>query len=84
MRGATADPGVSRESAGVRAPGTYVPRVITDGTYFRGGERTCWNLRASQEPVVVELTGERFARLVLGVADARATAEEIEQALSRR
>ena len=84
VRGATADPGVTREPAGIRAPGTHLPRVITAGTYVRDGERTFWNLRASQEPVVVELTGERFARLVLGVADARVTAEEIEQALDRR
>lgn len=83
VRGATADPGMAREPAGVRAPGTYVPRVITAGTYHRDGERAFWNLRGSQQPVVVELTGERFARLVLGVDDARATAERIEQALSR-
>ena len=84
VRGAPADPGVSRESAGLRAPGTHLPRVITAGTYFKDGARTFWNLRASQQPVVVELTGERFARLVLGVDDARATAERIERSLSRR
>jgi hypothetical protein len=82
VRGATADPGVSRESAGIRAPGTHLPRVITAGTYYKDGERTFWNLRGSQEAVVVELSGERFARLVLGVADARAAAELIEQSLT--
>jgi len=84
VRGATADPGMSRESAGVRAPGTYVPRVITAGTYHRDGERTFWNLRASQQAVVIELTGERFRRLVLGVDDARATAERVERSLTHR
>jgi hypothetical protein len=33
---------------------------------------------------VIELTGERFSRLVLGVDDARATAGRIERALSPR
>lgn len=96
VRGATADPGMHRagpwafrssgsgNSIGVRSPGTYVPRVVVAGTYVKDGERTFWNLRERQEPVVVELTGEPFARLVLGVDDARATAERIEQALSRR
>ena len=84
VRGATADPGVTREPAGIRAPGTHLPRVITAGTYFKDGDRTFWNLRGSQQPVVVELSGERFARLVLGVDDARATAERIERALTRR
>jgi len=32
VRGATADPGMSREPAGIRAPGTHLPRVITAGT----------------------------------------------------
>jgi hypothetical protein len=83
VRGATADPGMAREHAGVRSPGTYVPRVITAGTYRKDGERTFWNLRASQQAVVIELTGHRFRRLVLGVADARTTAERVERALTR-
>jgi hypothetical protein len=84
VRGATADPGITRESAGIRAPGTHLPGVITSGTYVKDGKRTFWNLRASQEAVVIELTGERFSRLVLGVDDARATAERIERVLSPR
>jgi len=83
VRGATADPGVGREPAGIRSPGTYVPRVITAGSYRRDGEWTFWNLRASQQAVVVELTDERFRRLVLGVDDARAVAEQVERALTR-
>ena len=83
VRGATADPGVGRESAGIRSPGTYVPRVITAGSYRKDGEWTFWNLRGSQQAVVVELTGERFRRLVLGVDDARAVAERVERALTR-
>ena len=83
VRGATADPGVHRESAGIRSPGTYVPRVITSGSYRKDGEWAFWNLRASQQAVVVELTGERFRRLVLGVDDARAVAERVEHALTR-
>lgn len=84
VRGATSDPGMAREPAGLRAPGTHVPRVITAGTYRRDGERVFWSLRASQQPVVVELTGERYARLVLGVTDARATADRVELAITGR
>ena len=84
VRGATADPGITRESAGFRAPGTHLPGAITAGTYRKDGERTFWNLRHRQEAVVVELTGERFSRLVLGVDDARATADRIERALTPR
>ena len=84
VRRATADPGITPESAGFRAPGTHLPGAITAGTYRKDGERTFWNLRHRQEAVVVELTGERFSRLVLGVDDARATADRIERALTPR
>ena len=83
VRGATADPGVVREPAGTRAPGTYVPRFITAGTFYRDGEWVFWNVRGSRDPVVIELADERYARLVLGVDDARATAEQVERALIR-
>lgn len=83
VRGATADPGVVREPAGLRAPGTYVPRFITAGTFHKDGERVFWNVRGSQEPVVIELAEQAYARLVLGVPDARAAAERIERALVR-
>jgi hypothetical protein len=84
VRGATADPGITRESAGFRVPGTHLPGVITAGTYVKDGRRTFWNLRNSQQAVVIELTGERFSRLVLGVDDARAIAERIERVLTPR
>ena len=84
VRGATADPGITRESAGFRSPGTHLPGKITAGTYRKDGTRTFWNLRNRQEAVVVELEGQHFTRLVLGVDDARATAERIERALSPR
>jgi len=84
VRGATADPGITREPIGFRAPGTHLPGKIIAGTYRKDGRRTFWNLRNTQEPVVIELTGEQFNRLVLGVDDARATADRIERALSRR
>lgn len=84
VRGATADPGITREPAGFRSPGTHLPGTITAGTYRKDGERSFWNLRHRQEAVVIELTGERFSRLVLGVDDARATADRIERALSPR
>ena len=74
---------LEREPAGLRAPGTHLPRIITAGTFYKDGERVFWNVRPSREPVVIELAGERYARLVLSVDDARATAERVERALVR-
>lgn len=69
VRGVTVDPGIAKEHKGIRAPGTYLPRVITAGTYYRDGERVFWDVRDPARVVVIELRDERYARLVLQVDD---------------
>jgi hypothetical protein len=80
VRGATADPGVARERKGIRAPGAYVPGVITAGTFHVDGERVFWDVHDPTKAVVIELADERYARLIVQVADPRATVALIEQA----
>ena len=84
VRGATADPGVIRERKGIRAPGAYFPGVITAGTFYHGGERVFWDVRDPAGAVVIELDGDRYARLILQVADPRATVDLVEGAITRR
>ncbi|MCG5461907.1 hypothetical protein AB0K35_03885 [Micromonospora sp. NPDC053740] len=83
VRGATADPGIAAEPKGLRAPGTSVPGVITAGTFHQDGERVFWNIRDGARAVVIELADERYARLVVEVADPAATVALIEQAVPR-
>ncbi|MFI2209242.1 hypothetical protein [Streptomyces sp. NPDC020141] len=80
VRGATADPGAAREPKGIRAAGTHFPRFITSGTFYHRGERMFWDVRDASKAVVIELTGERYARLIVQVADPRATVALIEGA----
>jgi hypothetical protein len=79
VRGATADPGVVHERKGIRAPGTHLPGVITAGTFHVDGERVFWDVHDGSRAVVIELDDERYARLVVEVADPRATVALIEQ-----
>ncbi|MBF6439027.1 hypothetical protein [Nocardia cyriacigeorgica] len=81
VRGATVDPGVVKESKGIRAPGTYLPGVITAGTFYTGGERVFWDVRDASRAVVIELRDERYARLIIQVDDPRATVDLIDQAI---
>lgn len=83
VRGATADPGVIKEPKGIRVPGTHVPGVITAGTFRIDGERIFWDVRDPDKAVVIELNDERYARLIVQVADPSATVALIEQATSR-
>src|SRR5690349_745842 len=83
VRGATADPGMIKEPKGIRAPGTHVPGVITAGTFHIDGEQVVWDVRDPAKAVVIELADERYARLVVQVADPRETVARVEAAISR-
>ncbi|MEV4199767.1 hypothetical protein [Micromonospora globbae] len=83
VRGITADPGIVKEPKGIRAPGTHLPGVITAGTFHIGGERVFWDVRDPAKAVVIELRDERYARVVVQVADPRATVTLVERAIAR-
>ncbi|MFF5092730.1 hypothetical protein [Streptomyces niveus] len=80
VRGVTADPGAVKEPKGLRAPGVHVPGVVVAGTFYQDGERVFWDVRDPAKAVVITLTQHRYARLVVGVADPRATVALIESA----
>ncbi|GAB3275130.1 hypothetical protein [Kineosporia babensis] len=80
VRGATMDPGAAGEPKGLRSPGTYIPGVLTLGTFYRDGERTFWDVHNRSRVVVLQLTGERYDRLVLEVENPRTVVEHIEAA----
>jgi len=82
VRGATADPGIVTEPKGIRAPGAHVPGVITAGTFHIDGERVFWDVHDASKAVVIELDDERYARLIIEVADPRATVTFIERAIT--
>lgn len=83
IRGATDDDGYSGADMGLRAPGTYLSGVIAAGTYYKQGDKQFVYVRRRTHPVVIELANERWARIVIGVADARAAALRINAALEK-
>jgi hypothetical protein len=83
VRGATADPGMVGEPKGIRTGGTNLPGVIRAGSFRVDGERVFWDVRDAAKAVVVELSDEHYARLVIEVDDPRATVDLIERAVHR-
>jgi hypothetical protein len=83
VRGATADPGAARAPEGIRAPGAYLPGVITAGTFHIDGERVFWDVHNPANAVVIQLADERYTRLIIEVTDPRKTVDLIERAISR-
>ncbi len=83
VAGAAVDPEIARGRKGFRAPGTHLPGVITAGTFHLHGEKVFWDVSDPDKAVVVALHDETYARLVIEVADPRATVELIEHAAGR-
>lgn len=67
VRGVALDPELARKPKGIRFPGTYLPRVITAGTYIHDGNRIFWDVRDPEKAVVIELSGGKYAQVVVEV-----------------
>lgn len=68
---------------GFRLPGTYLPGVMTAGTFRSKGEKSLWMVGRHQEVLVIELTEQPYRYLVLGVEDPKAATEALRAALNR-
>jgi hypothetical protein len=66
---------------GVRLPGTHVPGLITAGSYYWAGAWTFYDVVDPHNAVVVELAGADYDRLVVEVADSKATVRAIRQTI---
>ena len=73
-----------RRYLGLRLPGTYIPGVVTAGTYLKDGAWTFWDVHDPDHAIVISLHDEHFAKLVIGVDDPVGTAAMIEETLGRR
>lgn len=69
----------------LRAPGTFLPGVIKAGTYYNDRGKELWYATRSQRdnPLTIELEGEKYDRLVLTLPDASNLAERINAWASR-
>jgi hypothetical protein len=81
--GAEADPEVALGWwKGIRAPGTYVPGVITAGTFYQKGEKVFWDVHDPEKTVMIQLRDKKYSRLVVEVEDPASTVEAIHEALN--
>ena len=77
------DPTAAARPHGWRAPGTFVPGILTAGTFYRKGGRDFWDVRHPERALVIELEGASFARLIVEVTDPHRTLELISQSRAR-
>src|SRR5699024_2723718 len=63
------DPAAARAPKGWRVPGTYIPGLITAGTYYRKGKRTFCDVCSPDDAVALTLGNARYNRLIVEVED---------------
>jgi hypothetical protein len=86
VRSAIQDDGFGGPSGfklGLRLPGTHVPFVVAAGTFLKAGDRQFVFTRRKLHTVVIELTGNEWTRLVIGVPDAHGAVARINAAVAR-
>ena len=81
VKSVRADSQIARHSTGVRTLGTHVPGVITAGTFRQDGDRVFWNVHDPEKVIVIELHDERYAKLVIEVADPSGAVASLNDAL---
>jgi hypothetical protein len=50
-----------------------IPGLLHTGSFLHNGRREFWDVRDSQRAIIIELTGHKYARLVLQVDDPQRT-----------
>ena len=68
---------------GWRAPGTYLPGVMTAGTFRSRGEKDLWMAGRAEQVLVIELHGETYRHVIVQVEDPAAATEALRAAMNR-
>lgn len=68
---------------GWRVPGTNIPGVISAGTFYKDGTRVFWDVHDPDRTVVIDLSDESYAALVIQVDDPEAVAATINRAVEQ-
>jgi len=72
----------SKMPDGIRLPGTYVPKLITAGSYWwKEKGWSFWSVRRVEKAIDLRLRDHHFSRIVVEVDDPHATARMIDEAI---
>lgn len=82
--GVALDPTVEDElpKAQEKRTGADVPHLYYGGTFVQDGDRVFWDVRHPESAIVIRLSDEELARLIVDVDDPAAVVAQVEAALS--
>lgn len=68
----------------LRMPGTYLPGIITAGSYVEHGRWMFWDVHDGERAITIFVEHDRYDAIVVDVDDPAATVARIRQRLDRR
>jgi hypothetical protein len=77
------DPKEAMRPRGLRAPGSYLPRVIAAGSYWTRRGWSFWSVRHRDRAVAIRLREGRYRKIVVDVDDPDATVREVGAAIGQ-
>ena len=81
VRNVAVDPQLAERPRGFRAPGTYIPRLITAGTFYADKKRWFWDVSDASNAIVIELEGQKYGILIVEVEKPHRVVSQIKAAL---
>lgn len=86
IRGVTHDPTIQSDfpSGWEKRLGTNIFNTYYGRTYRQDGETIFWDVRKSENTVVITLDGEDYQRLMVEVDDPKSTVQTIEEMINSR
>jgi len=79
VRSVQPDPEAARRwFHGFRLAGSNIPGVLTAGTFYEDGGLVFWDVHNPERAIALELSHERYRRLIVEVADPTATVRLIQ------
>lgn len=81
IRSVAIDPQLADKPRGLRAPGTYIPRMITAGTFYADKKRWFWDVSNPNNAVAIEVEGEKYQMIVVEVEKPNQVIKQIKAAL---
>src|SRR5260370_34440147 len=73
IKGAHADPSPAMGwFQGLKLAGTDLPNIFRAGTFYQEGKLVFWDVREPERTIVIDLGHEKYAKLIIEVADPQA------------
>jgi hypothetical protein len=68
--------------AGCKVAGSHIPGILTAGTFYHEGGLVFWDVHDPEGAIALELSDERYQRLIVEVSDPAAAIRLIERHLT--